>query len=209
MKLTLLRGRASLALMPHGALGYGSSASVTQATGVDGRITEVAPSTVSTFTWMAGLEALASHRSGLYGGVGYALQSVTVSTSSISGSGNATQPVQSTTGSIQHHVSAAIGFDIRLDRVHLRPEIAAVLTPLLFSSTSDGAGRVVSEGGGGWGFLVMPTFTVAVASEPDKTDRGREEDEAQLDRGSDGGRDAEDADGDRRGDDPETNDWSN
>lgn len=179
MKMTLWQGRGALALMPHVGLGYGSSASSTYVTGIDGRLSEVQPAVLTTFIWSAGLKVMASHRSGVYGGAGYEIQSVTNVTAATSGVGGATTPTESRTGSIQHNASMALGFEVKLERSFLRPEIAVVLTPLIYSSTSDLVGRVVNEGGGGFSWMVMPTITVAVGH-AGSTSRGDQEDDEQL-----------------------------
>ncbi|MBI3185002.1 MAG: hypothetical protein HYZ28_22910 [Myxococcales bacterium] len=177
-KWTLNKGPARLALMPQVGLGYSSSAASTFATGADGRQTELSPQATTSLVFLAGLKVLASHRSGVYGGVGYDFQSLTSVSTQMVGQGGAAQKVESSTGWLQHNIALALGYEWKLEWVRLRPEVAAIFTPAISSHVR--SGQSVVEAGGGHGFLLFPSLTFAIATQAQKTDAGAEEDERRL-----------------------------
>ena len=99
-KITLNRGFGQVALLPEVAFGYGSSASSTFLTGQDGRQNESSPTATTNLNFLGGLKVIASHRMGLYGGLGYDLQLSNSVTTGTSGVGNATQATESGTSSV-------------------------------------------------------------------------------------------------------------
>ncbi len=145
----------------------------------DGLQKVVATTSQNSLIFLGGLKVLFSHKAGFYAGVGYdfvynrAFTQTSVVNSGIT-------KVAAQTSSAQHQVMAAVGFDIPLGMVHIRPEVAFALTPYAsttWTSQTDGSPSVVTSGGGGYGFAVLPGFTIAVASparEPDP-----DEDEAE------------------------------
>ncbi len=177
-KITLNRGFGQVALLPEVGVGYGSSATSTFFTGKDGRQTEANPTATTFFGFLAGLKLVASHRMGLYGGLGYDVQLTNSVTTGTTGTGGATSATLASAGTVQHNITGAIGFDWAFGQVHLRPELAAAVTPAIAVHTVTSAGT--SDNSGGLGFLILPTLTVAVASDPRRDEAPAAEDEQQL-----------------------------
>ncbi|MHB8878572.1 MAG: hypothetical protein ACYC8T_33150 [Myxococcaceae bacterium] len=177
-KITLNRGFGQVALLPEVAFGYGSSAASTFLTGQDGKQSESDPGATTSLNFLAGLKVIASHRMGLYGALGYDLQLSNAVTTGTSGVGGSAQATVNSVGSVQHNFTGAIGFDWKMGQVHLRPELAAAITPGISVHLVNGPD--VSDNSGGLGFLIMPTLTLAVASDPKRDDSGIIEDEKNI-----------------------------
>ncbi len=207
LKLTLNKSKvAHVALMPQVAFGYASLGASTFVAGDDGVLVETAPRSQTSFTFLAGLKFLFSHRSGFYAGVGYDFIFNRNYNAAIVGATNVTEKseiINSTTG---HQISASVGLDITLGMVHLRPEIAFAVTPGIGQSITRRSGTdditVAASGGGGW--AIFPGFTIAIvtprreltsaeeeeeeeaAIEAKKKKRGGEEEEDEEDEDEDG-----------------------
>jgi hypothetical protein len=199
LKVTLNRSRvAHVALLPAFGLGYGSYASSTLVDGGNGLLMETAPSAVTSFTFLAGLKVLVSHRSGFFAGVGYdLLYNRSLSTQDRGGPA----PAQTLIQSLTHQVSASVGFDFVIgSMVHLRPEVAFAVYPggSKTIATLVPPANVVNDGGaGGFGFAILPGLSIAVASPVrELTDDEREEEKAAKPkrRKSDGESDDDDED---------------
>jgi hypothetical protein len=176
VKFTLNKSKvANVALLPALGMGYGSIGTVTLSAGPDGRITEVAPGSNTSFLFLGGLKLLVSHRSGFFFGVGYqflfgrALHSV---------AGNSTvDAVTTVTVSTQHQLGASVGMDIAFGLVHLKPEIAFAVAPgvnMTWYTSVGTASPTSSAASGGFAFAFLPGFTLSVAS-PSKS-RGDDDD---------------------------------
>ncbi len=199
LKITLNRSRvAHVALLPAVGLGYGSYASSTLVDDGNGLLVETAPASVTSFTFLAGLKVLVSHRSGFFAGVGYdLLYHRSLSTQDRGGPA----PAQTLTQSLSHQVSASVGFDFVIGAmVHLRPEVAFAVYPGGSKSiaTLVPPANVVNDGGaGGFGFVVLPGLSIAVASpvrELSADEREEEKAATPKRRKSDGERDEDDDD---------------
>ncbi len=167
MKFTVNRSKvAHFALLPAVAFGYASVGSSTFQSHVDGRLTEVNPASTTSFSFLAGLKLLVSHRSGVYGGLGYDLLLHRILTTSAPSS--MVDRTETLSVSIGHQISAAIGFDVALGRVHLRPEIAAAVYPGVSQDLSTRVGSTQSDRSvnGGFGWAIMPGLGISVASDP-------------------------------------------
>ncbi len=186
VKITINESKvAHFALLPAIAFGYGSLGSSTYQSHADGRLLEVNPTSTTSLSFLGGFKMLVSHRSGLYGGVGYDFilqRTLTTTAPNVSADRAETLVV-----TLSHQIMLAIGFDISLGRVHLRPEIAASVYPAISQSTSTRVGSVTNDGSasGGFGWAILPGLGIAIASdrveapeekkdeEDDDEDRGR------------------------------------
>lgn len=181
LKLNLNKSKvAHVALMPQVAFGYGSVGASVFTAGADGVQTEGSPSSKTSFTFLGELKFLFSHRSGFYAGVGYDFIFNRNYNASIIGGGNVSdkqEVIVSTTG---HQISAAIGIDIKLGMVRLRPEVAFAVTPGIGQNitTRVPPNENTLGASGGFGFAIFPGFTMAIASEPRALTEEEEEEEA-------------------------------
>lgn len=169
LKWTLNRSKIfNVALLPAVGFGYASFGGATLAAGTDGLQREVEPHSTTSFTFLGGFKVLVSHRSGFYAGVGYDLVFNRSLTSGTLGTGNVTDQYLAVTVTVMHQVMAALGIDIALGQVHLRPEVAFGVVPLFSSTwyTKTGTSETNLAASGGYAFTVMPGFSLAVASPP-------------------------------------------
>lgn len=167
VKITVNTSRiAHFALLPAIALGYASFGSSTFQSRADGRLVEANPTSTTSFSLMAGLKMLVSHRSGVYGGVGYDLMLHRVLTTSAPSA--SVDRTEFTTVTVSHQISVAIGFDVAFGRVHLRPEIAAAVYPGISQTFNTRVGVTNTDVGvtGGFGWAILPGLGIAVASDP-------------------------------------------
>ena len=131
------------------------------------------------FNFLGGLKVIASHRMGLYGALGYDLQLQSSVTTGTSGIGGAVATTTTNSSSVQHNLTGALGFDWTMGQVHLRPEVAAAVTVGIQTRSVTGS-DAAAENSGGLGFLIMPTLTLAVASDPRREETGLIEDEKNI-----------------------------
>jgi hypothetical protein len=102
------------------------------------------------FTLLVGGKALLSNRSGWYAGLGYGFQGTWFNGNGIP---------------MAHNVTAAVGVDIALGKLRLRPELAGMLTT---AGTFFGVRAIGADLRGGpiptpqW--IVLPSLTLAVAN---------------------------------------------
>lgn len=178
VKLTVNRSKvAHFAIMPQVAVGYGSVAGVGLVAGSDGVQQETTPTTKTSFTFLGGLKLLVSHKSGFYAGVGYDFlfnrQYNKV------GQSATTSSTESATSTVGHQISAAVGMDIALGMVHLRPEVAFAVYPGIGQTVSSRVGETTNSisAGGGFGFAVLPGFTLSVSSPRREMTAAEEEEE--------------------------------
>lgn len=179
LKLTLNKSKVAwVALMPQVAFGYASLGAATDTAGADGIVVPGPNRTQTSFTFLGGLKFLFSHRSGFYAGVGYDFifnrnYNSTENTSLTDKS----EFVQSTTG---HQISAAVGIDIKLGWLHLRPEVAFAVTPGIGQTRSTTDASVGASGGGGW--AIFPGFTMAIVTPARELTAEEEEEEEELEK---------------------------
>ena len=180
LKWTLNRSKlAHVALLPAVGMGYASHAQSTYSTNSEGVLTEDTPGWVTSFTFLAGLKVLVSHRSGFFAGVGYDIlfnRSMNVVDRGTSAAGERSEAATQT---LAHQLSASVGFDIALGMVHLRPEIAFAVYPGVSTSISTQVATKtnVVDAYGGFGWAIFPGFTLAVASPPRKLTAEEEDEE--------------------------------
>lgn len=182
LKWTINRSRiAHVALLPAIGVGYASYGQSVYSAGVDGVQMENNPSSTTSFTFLGGLKVLVSHRSGFFAGVGYDFIFNRSLSSTILGTGSVQTRSETLTSTLAHQISASVGMDIALGLVHLRPEIAFAVYPGLSTNiTTRTPPNESSVGaGGGFGFAILPGFTIAVASPPRAKTEAEEEEEEQ------------------------------
>lgn len=203
LKWTLNKSRvAHIALLPAIAFGYGSGYSEVQFSAVDGILRKRDPRQTTSFTFLGGLKVIASHKSGIYGGVGYDFIFNRSLERAILGTGNTQDEVSTLTQSGTHQISAAIGFDIVLGLVHLKPEVAFAISPLIASEVTNRvpANETTASASGGFGWAIFPGFTLSVASPPraKTADEVEEEEEAERKARRNAGDEDDDEDEDER-----------
>jgi hypothetical protein len=168
LKWTLNRSKIfHVALLPAIGVGYGSVRTSSLVSGIDGVQTEYNPSTTTSFTFLGGLKVLFSHVSGFYLGVGYDFVYNRSNNNGITGGGNVQTGYQNLTTTGSHHIMGAVGFDVALGMVHIRPEIAFAAMPSLattWTSVTEGSNGTQVSNGGGFGWMILPGFSIAVAS---------------------------------------------
>ncbi len=182
LKWTVNRSKtAHFALMPQVAFGYASNGIATNVYGNDGVQQPGAPSTGTSFTFLGGLRAFASHKSGIYGGVGYDFLFNRNFNKTRVGTGNASieqDTIHQTTG---HQISINLGFDIALGFIHIRPEIAVALYPGIGQTrTVNTAGSEPFNQGatGGFGWAIFPGFSIGAQTPRRELTEAEEEEEA-------------------------------
>jgi hypothetical protein len=168
LKWTLNRSRvAHVALLPAVAMGYASHAHSTFTAGADGIVTENSPGSVTSFTFLAGLKFLVSHRSGFFAGVGYDLVfNRSLDTSNI---GASTDRTEVTTQTLAHQISVSVGVDLAMGLVHIKPELALAVYPAVSSSITTRlptAAETTVGAWGGFGWAIFPGITLSVATPP-------------------------------------------
>lgn len=148
LQIVLVNGPLSLAVLPEIALAYGRISSPTGSG--DGSMSEYAVG------FMAGAKVLASHRSGIYGSVGYDFQHAKLSSSSSSSSSGSSD---SSSSASLHSVTAAAGFDVKAGSVSIRPEIAFLYTPYQAQITEGSSTKTTASS-----WAIMPTITLAAGT---------------------------------------------
>jgi hypothetical protein len=182
LKLTVNRSKvAHFALMPQLAFGYASLGQSTFVGGQEGVLTETAPRSGTSFTFLGGLKAMFSHRSGFYAGVGYDFTFNRQFNAAIIGPQGVTQRSETVYSTTAHQVSINVGLDIALGLVHLRPEVAFAVYPGIAQTISGrlGATENPSMGAtGGFGWAIFPGFTIAIQTPRREMTADEEEEEA-------------------------------
>ncbi len=185
LKWTLNKSKvAHVALLPAIAFGYASGYSEVAFSGADGVLRRRDPRQTTSFTFLSGLKLLASHRSGVYGGVGYDFIFNRSLDRAIVGGGNVQDEVSTLTQSGTHTITAAVGLEIKLGLVRLKPEVAFAISPGIASTVTSkvppNESTATAYGGTSW--AIFPGFTLSVASPArEMTDDEREE-EAEAER---------------------------
>lgn len=184
LKWTLTQSKyVHLSVLPAVGLGYASYSQTISSAGENDELVPGAPTTTTSFTFLGGVKMLFSHRAGFYAAVGYDFllnRSLASSERGTSATGERTETLTTTT---MHQVSAALGFDVTLGMVHLRPEIAFAVYPGIAATATT---RVPPDetrvsGRGGFGFAILPGFSLAMASPArELTDDEREEQRAKA-----------------------------
>jgi len=147
VQIQLLKGPVSLAVLPEIAFGYMS--------GSGGSSSSADTSGLHQFDILAGAKVLLSHESGVYGGVGYDFQYLSVkSTDSSSDSSDSTE-----TASI-HNVTLGLGFATTVGNTSLRPELAFLFYPG-YKPSSGSTTSTTSQSG----WVLMPTITIAATTD--------------------------------------------
>lgn len=181
LKWTVNRSKiAHFALMPQVAFGYASTGTAVNTYGNDGVQIAGQPTTRTSFTFLGGLRAFASHNSGFYGGVGYDFIFNRNFSKTRVGDSNASveqDTIFSTTG---HQISVNVGFDIAIGFVHIRPEIAVAFYPGIGQSRTinTASDSVTQSATGGFGWAIFPGFSIGVQSPRRELTQDEEEEEA-------------------------------
>lgn len=173
---------AHFALLPEVAFGYASLGQSTFVGGLEGVLSETNPRSGTSFTFLGGLKALFSHRSGFYAGVGYDFMFNRQFNAAIVGGAGTNQRSENVTSTVAHQVNASIGLDIPLGLVHLRPEVAFAVYPGISQTTSGrfGADEIASvTASGGFGWAIFPGFTIAIQTPRRELTAAEEEEEAE------------------------------
>lgn len=147
-KIALVKGPLNLSILPELAFAVFTQNSTTNNSSAGTR----------TFAGlMGGFKLLASHESGLYGGLGYDLQWFSASGPvGIVGLGTRDQ----TSSTTSHNISVAAGFELKMGMVRIRPELAMIIAPALSVSNSQQNTTVTNSGGSL--FYIFPNVTFGV-----------------------------------------------
>ena len=168
VKWTVNRSKvAHFALMPQVAFGYASTGTGTNVYGNDGVQMAGQPTTRTSFTFLGGLRAFASHNSGFYGGVGYDFIFNRNFSKTRLGTGNASNEQDTIFQTTGHQISVNIGFDVAIGFIHIRPEIAVAFYPGIAQNrtiNTAGSEPVSASSTGGFGWAIFPGFSIGVQS---------------------------------------------
>jgi len=177
LKITLNRpsARAHFALLPQVAVGYTHVRYAAYATGSGGISNESDPRSYSMFTFMFGLRALISHVSGFYCGFGGDF----IATRFLDSPVIVNRVTTTISNSMQIAIGVNVGFSINVGWVRIRPEIAFAVNPWVQSGANvdDMPGF---QGSGGFGWALMPGFSLVAATPKVTRDEGAEEDEKKM-----------------------------
>lgn len=158
VKITVLRDPVTLSVVPQIGGGFvtnGGSAT----TVIGGTTTTTDRNGGSSFTFLGGVRALVTVPMGLYAGLGYDFQYVSQSTTTVGGGGTTT-----TTTNYQqaHNVGGAIGYELRLGGLALRPELALLFTPVAKNQSNNG--NTTTDIPDSSGLFIYPNITIAAVS---------------------------------------------
>jgi len=152
VKITALHDPVMLAVIPQIGGGF-----VTRATATTSGGTTANGNAITSFTFLLGVRAVVSLPVGLYAGLGYDRQYISQAIRNANGT---------TTTDFQqaHNVGGAIGYELRVGSIALRPELAVLFTPLAKNQSNNGittADRPDSSG-----LFLFPNITIAAVSTP-------------------------------------------
>lgn len=171
IKLTVNKSRvAHFALMPQLAIGYGRAGSSLYVTDGAGVTRETAPVSTSMFSFMIGLRIMVSHVSGFYAGVGYDL----IATRTVRSAGAPGIPVYDATNTVQQSVMVNVGYSIAVSWLRIRPELAVSVQPWIWASNSQFGNS------GGFGWAILPGFSLTAVTPAATKDVGADEDEKNV-----------------------------
>ncbi len=182
LKLNLNQSKtAHVALMPQVAFGYSSLGGSVFTAPLDGVQVEGGQTTKTSFTFLGGLKFMFSHKSGFFAGVGYDFIFNRNYNSAIVGSSNVSDKQELIIQTTSHQVSAALGMDIALGMVHLRPEIAFAVYPGITQdrTTIVPPTSTPVSASGGFGWALFPGFTMAIVSPKRELTEAEQEEEAE------------------------------
>jgi len=148
LKVLLLNRWVSIAVLPEFAFlvsSYNVSAETKQASGVTKTETTTDSQTVGV---TVGTKVIASTAVGLYGGFGYDFQY-------LAGLGDVLD-----TGTSNHIIGFALGYEWKLGSLLLRPELAFSVT--VDVTTSETSGGVTTSQGGGYEWSILPNVSLAL-----------------------------------------------
>ncbi|HYV46503.1 MAG TPA: hypothetical protein VFA20_16675 [Myxococcaceae bacterium] len=156
-KITILRDPVVVSVVPQIGGGFISKGASTSTT-IGGVTTNTDGDTGTSFTFLGGLHAVVSLPIGLYGGLGYDFQYISQS-SKQAATGNTTTAYQQA-----HNVGGAIGYEIRIGSLALRPELAVLFTPLAKNQSNNGTTTADQPDSGG--LFLFPNISVAAVASP-------------------------------------------
>jgi len=155
VKILVLKDPVLVTVMPQ--LGGGlANLGVSNTTVIGGSSTTTDLFGFNSFTLLGGVRALVSLPAGLYAGVGYDFQYYSQTTRDVP-NGNTT-----TLTSQAHNVGGAVGYEIRIGSLALRPELAVLFMPL--SKNQSNANGTTSDQADTSGLFLFPNLTVAAVS---------------------------------------------
>jgi len=150
LKIMIFEKWVSMAIIPEVAFGYWSYNENTEKTS-GGSTSSEEKYDYSTFGLMAGLKFLISTKIGLYGGFGYDFQYEIPSAATGVDYSN-----------VSHILALAIGYDMEVGPINLRPELSFCITPSITQSGTKSGTTITSSGGSSFMFFPNLTFAIAV-----------------------------------------------
>lgn len=177
LKITLNNSRiANIALLPQVGIGYASYSETTSVSDESGRGEETRPTATTSFIFSAGLKLLISHQSGFYCGLGYDFMYTRNSQYSTTGTNQTRVEYQTLLTSVQHQISAGVGFSVKVKMLSIRPELGFAVAPGIsgsrqaYDSQSNSTTTLAASGGFGWAFVGGFGFALATAPTAAETD---------------------------------------
>lgn len=152
VKVTLVREPVMVAVIPQLGGGFVSSGGSSQTT-VGGSTTTTEQQGTTSFTFLGGVHVIASLPVGLYAGLGYDFQYTSRASPNLGGNGSTTLTQQA------HNTGLAIGYELRLGNIALRPEVAVLFTPLAKNQSINGSNP--QDQADTSGLFLYPNITVS------------------------------------------------
>lgn len=156
-KITILREPVMVAVLPQIGGGFITKGATTSTT-IGGSTTTAEGDAGTSFTFLGGVHAVVSIPAGFYGGLGYDFQYISQSNRQ-AGNGNTTTAYQQA-----HNLGAAVGYELRIGAISLRPEIAVLFTPLAKNQSNNGT--TTADQPDSSGLFFFPNISVAAVSSP-------------------------------------------
>jgi len=185
LKITLNKSPiANIALLPQVGLGYASYSQSITVADQSGRGEETSPTATTSFIFSVGLKLLISHQSGFYVGLGYDFMYTRNSQLSTTGTNQTRVEYQTLLTSLQHQISAGVGFSVKVGMLSIRPEIGFAIAPGIsgsraaYDSQSNSTTTLSASGGFGWAFV--GGFGFALTTPRTRDDKGAEEDDRNV-----------------------------
>ena len=180
LKITVNRPNAAahFAIMPQLAIGYAHVRSALYSSDQTGTQVEVSPATDSMLTFMGGLRLMVSHKVGFFAGVGADFIATRYNRTRIVGMGNASTPTSDVSNTLQLAIAVNVGFSISVGWLRIRPEIGFAVQPWLQSGANNEMTSLSGTGGFGWALL--PGFSLVAATPKLTRDSGAEEDDKNV-----------------------------
>jgi hypothetical protein len=154
-KITILRDPVTVAVLPQIGGGFITKGATTTIT-IGGNTNTTDGDAGTSFTFLGGVHAVVSVPAGFYAGLGYDFQYISQSNRQAA-NGNTTTAYQQA-----HNLGGAVGFELRIGALALRPELAVLFTPLAKNQSNNG--NTTADQPDSSGLFLFPNISVAAVA---------------------------------------------